>query len=283
MDFRQWMEIVDFAKPSASVKKSKVVKNPGTNAAKQLLQFRWRTKLGNDVKLQLEPKYDDAYNVVFYVNDTLYDDSSKTQESNRDPEILSGVFYVLQDKAERLNIKELTFTAFPSDADTKIVRNLPYDDQIVINYLNKFKEAVQSHIVKFIDPSQKLIDLYVKLNKPLPQTPDIDQKTLLKWADDLQQIIKNPPKQEDGSQLDPFVDYLKQLIGNGRLQSLRFNVHQLEILLFNLSNAYKSHSNRGWLRNRNRRLMIYTKLVPRYFPNWKMEVSGTHVTLTNPN
>jgi hypothetical protein len=79
MNFKQFLEIVELKKPSSKVQKKNVIKNPGTNLAHPIIQYQWNTKLGNNIKLQLTPKEDNSYFVVFYVNDTLYDFASRKE------------------------------------------------------------------------------------------------------------------------------------------------------------------------------------------------------------
>jgi hypothetical protein len=131
MNFKLWLlsEIADLTKPKGKVVKRTMIRNPGTNLATPVIQYSWKTSLDNIIKLKFIPKGDNVYEVLFYVNDTLYDDASSKLGKNRDVEILGNVFYVIKDKADRLGAQELRFEGYGSEGDTKVIKgvdvNLP--------------------------------------------------------------------------------------------------------------------------------------------------------------
>jgi hypothetical protein len=273
-------EVADPKKPIGPVKRKYVVKDRGTNVAKRVIQYHWTTSYGNKIFLQFEPRGDDSYFVMFYVNDTLYDAASRlgTQDKgvNRDSEILANVFYLLKKKADQLKAKELHFTAFKGERDIKLVRNLdvePYKAQ-ALKSLAYFTKAIGSYQVQMIPPSQSLLSLHKKLNKPEPQPqPDIDKKSWLIWAKRVGLSIRG------NLQLDSLIDQLKTAKGNNRLPMI--DLDQVIADLENLNMAVLSNTERGYEKNVNRRLKVYTRIVYKYFyPEWDVKISGTSFTLT---
>lgn len=273
MNFKTWLEIVEPFKP-ISVKKKLTSKNKGTNTEKPMLQFQWKTSKGNDVKLQLIPKNSEQTDceAIFYVNDTLDDNAGGNE---RDPEILSSVLYVLRKKAETMNIMHLFFQSHSSDNDTKIIRNLPINTHPALTQLDQFENAIKRYTPFFLPHSQKLIDFYAKVNKPLPaQQLSFDRNSWLNWIEALKKNIINPPNHQDGSDIEHFLDALKTGIGTDKFKVLNFDVSILEKTLETLSNEIKSNSEQGWRRTTNRRKEIYHRLIKKYFPDWKITISN---------
>lgn len=277
MKFKKWFnEVVDPITPKG-LKKSTIVKNQSTNTATKVIQFKWKTQRGNIVKIHFEPTGKDFYNIVFYVNDTLEDDSSKNNISNRDPEILPGVFHVIKTKADELKVNHLSFKAEDSPKDTRIIRNLPINDLNALEKLNEFKQALLKYQVKLVQPSQTKINLMAKLKRPYPQPePDIDKNLWLKWVKDIENNLNNP--NPDG--LDNFINQLiTKLSITNNLHNLNFDFDKLINELKKTSNILKSNSKAGWSRTINRRQKIYEKLVYRYFPDWEIDISGNYFYL----
>lgn len=271
------LEIVELSKPTTRVARSSITKNKGTNTPQPITQFVWRTQMGNVVNLQFEIKGQDTYNVVFYVNNTLYDDT-KIDNSKRDPEILSNVFYLLKDKADKLGARVLTFTAYKSEGDTKTIRNVVLQPKIQAANaaLNDFDQKLRYHKPTLVPPSELKINLYRKLRRPDPQ-PEVDfnPQPWLIWVANVRQSI------QQGSDLYPYLNELKSGVGSNRFNILG-DLSTLIMTLDDLSNALASHTENGWNRTQNRRLSIYSKLVKKYFSDWNVNIQGDHFTLSRP-
>lgn len=277
MQFKQWLEIVEPVK-AKGIRKSNFVINPGTNTARPATRFKWKTSLGNVIDLHFQHGQDGSYTVVFYVNGTLFDDAPKNTVNNRDSEILPTVMHTIRDKADALNAQELTFRAAKSDNDQKIIRNLPIKNLSVnaIDLLQQLKQKVSTHEVRMVPPPQSRIDLYLKLKRPPPiARPDIDQSRWMKWANLIQSLIE---KQESfgnlttikGAGLEP-----------NELQSIGFDPTQLVQILKELDQVFKSMTPEGLLRNKNRRAVIYDKLMQRYMSDkWNISRTNDYFELT---
>lgn len=276
MDFKNWLfyEVAAPTKPSSSVKKRNKIKNPGTNTAKPIIEYQFKTKLGNDVKVQFEPNGDNSYNIVFYVNNTLDDNSSKTADADRDPEILSGVLYIIANKSEKLNAQQLSFSAYSGKNDTKFVKNLeiePYKN-IALKELEKFRQILVHFPVKMIPPSQSRIDLFQRLNKGMPQPlPNLDTHKAIQFIDEYISNIDNPTYSADG--------FLNNILYMADFEKFKINTDQLIYALRNLEMAQKSQQG-GYSIVRNRRAAVYEKLLQRYFSNeWDIKKYHTSFTL----
>jgi hypothetical protein len=272
--FKYWMEVVELRKPK-SVKRTNPIKDKGTNVAHKVIQYRWTTQHGNKVMLQFEPKGDNHYSIIFYVNDVLFDYGSKLgiadKDVTRDSDILSNVFFVLKQKANQLKAKSLTFTAHKSDKDTKIIRNLSVAPvkQRAMQLLDKFVKDVYAYPVKMIPPGPAMIALSQRIGKePPPPRPDINKDSWTKWVEDMKREI------EQNMPIDEFINTLKSS------QHLPIDSHQLIPALEQLNQAIWSNTERGYERTINRRGNIYRRLVEKYFSDWQIEISGDRFTLT---
>jgi len=278
MRFRTWLEVVELSKPHGRVHRSIIVKDKGTNVAKESTQFKWTTALGNVVKLQFDHDGPNSYRVMFYVNDTLFDDAASNQNNGRDPEILSGIFYLLKNKATALGAEQLTFTAHKSDADTKVIRNVDPEQykRRALYELQQFASQVQNHQVQMVPPSETKINLWRKLKRGEPQPmPDFRQDLWLKWIQSIHsEISQNKP-------ITQFFNQLKTGIGVGDFSAINFSLDKLTSALTDFDNAVASNSTEGWERTRNRRAAVYTKLVNRYLSDdWDIKIDGDWFRLT---
>ena len=124
MNFKHWIEAVELNQPVAKVTRSNVTLGKGTNSEQRAIQYFWKTNKGNIIKLRFIPQGNDKYQIVFYVNDTLKDDATKS--SKRDIEVLSNVWFLIKNKADDLQAQELSFTAYTDDdgRDVTNVKNL---------------------------------------------------------------------------------------------------------------------------------------------------------------
>ena len=141
MNFKEWLlnETIDLIKPKKTTKRS-VIKNKGTNTAKEIIEYQFTTPIGNDVKVHFIPQDKDSYEIQFYVNDKMYDNATEKENSIRDPHVLSGVLYIMKNKAKQLKAQELSLTARTGAGDYKTVRNIPTEPRIAkaLTIINDF-------------------------------------------------------------------------------------------------------------------------------------------------
>lgn len=283
--FKLWLEIVDQQKPQSKVIRKNVIKDKGTNVARKIIEFSYNTKLGNNIKLQFSPKGDDSYDVVFYVNDTLYDFAPrmgadlKDEKYQRDTEILPIVFYLLKTKADKLNAKQLTFSAHASDRDTKIVRNLDVNapKEATLASLAKFENEVRAFQPQLIEPSQRTIDLYKKLNKQIIPQQNFNKDSWMQWISEVKLAINNLNNYKLEEQINT-------LIGQQHIGKMPLDVNDLINNLKILNNAIASNTESGYKRTINRRASIYKKILDRDFAqNWDINMTGNKFTLNRKN
>jgi len=271
MSFRAWLnEVAEPRRPDSKVSRRNIVKSGGTWRERKVIEFQFQTQQGNRVKVHFDRKEPEEYDVMFYVNDTQFDDAS----GGRDPEILSGVLWTIRTKADSLKANVLTFEAQTGDGDRKVIRNLDfsgYKDQ-ALRLLSKFKQDISSHVVSMIEPNAAI---YLKLNRPVPAArPDINKSIWFKFIENLMSLIST-----DG-QIKNILDQFKTSIHLNNLDR-HIDTRELLVVLQNLSNALESRTEAGWIRHQNRREIIWGKLVERYLSDiWNMEKIGTKFYLT---
>lgn len=159
-------EIAEPQKPN-NVSSKKITKDGGTWKERKVNEFQFKTSIGNLVKIHFDRKDHDAYSVMFYVNDTQYDDASKTDGSVRDPEIIPGVIWTIKDKVKRLKAKEVEFEAQTGDGDIKNIRNLNIDEfrPAALTEIENLKRQFNAYQVTMIEPN---VAIYKKLGRPVP-------------------------------------------------------------------------------------------------------------------
>lgn len=267
-------EIAELAKPSSKVRRQTIIKDKGTNVAHRVIQFQWTTKIGNVIKLMFEPKGDDTYSVMFYVNDVLYDFASRKGEFNdvagkqtfsgdmRDIEILGNVFYLMKLKANQLHAKQLNFRAHQGEKDERVVTGLDPEQykKLIPSLIAKLKRDINEP--EFIPPNDTIIGLYKKLNKPVPDQVPHKVHSLLKSIEE--RVGKN-------EEIDDLIYPLENQYPN----------HELAQVLKRYNDAVKSNTPMGLVIKRNRRKNVYKRIVERYFADeWNISIKGDYFELT---
>lgn len=274
MDFKKWLlsEVVELNKPTGRVKKSNVVKGAGVHE-REVIQYKWTTQKGNVVKLFFEPKGDDnSYEISFYVNDSIKDDAKSPE---RDVEILSSVFYLIKNKADKLGAEKLSWWAEATDKDNKVIRDLEFDERVFFEELNKFKRAISTHPVKYLPTTQLRKTLFQKLGRDVPEyEPDIDTNRWIEWVNEVEREISNEKRPAWLSA--KIEDFLKNIVNSGKLlKTLNYNVNDLIEVMKRYQEFLQSKTEQGLLKRTNRRLHIYRRLVDRYFSDdWNINISS---------
>lgn len=267
-------EIAELAKPSSKVRRQTIIKDKGTNVARRVIQFQWTTKIGNVIKLMFEPKGDDTYSVMFYVNDVLYDFASQKGEFNdvdgkqiffgdmRDVEILGNVFYLMKLKANQLHAKQLTFRAHQGEKDERFVTGLDPEQykKLIPSLIAQLKRYINEP--EFIPPNNTIIGLYKKLNKPIPDQVPHKVHSLLKSIEE---------KVNNNEEIDDLIYSLDNQYPN----------HELVQVLKKYNNAIKSNTPIGLIIKRNRRKNVYKRILERYFTGeWHISIKDDYFELT---
>lgn len=272
IDFHQWLnEVAEPVKPINKIHRRNITKNGGTWQEKKVLEFKFRTNIGNEVKVHFDKIEDGFYDVMFYVNDTQHDDASQNNE-NRDAEILGNVLWIIKNKSDLLGIQKLKFQAQTGEGDTKIVKNLDVNKykNYALQLLSNLASSINSYQVKMIQPN---VDLWKKLNRPIPpDRPDVDKALFNKIIVQFENLIQSNQSIQD-------------LLNNTyhKFEELnKFGIDTTEFLktIKNLSNAIESNTPWGWRRTINRRAVLWEKLMTRYFPDWTLKKDGNFFELT---
>lgn len=255
-------EIAELAKPSSKVRRQTIIKDKGTNVAHRVIQFQWTTKIGNVIKLIFKPEGQDSYNVMFYVNDVLYDFASKKENYTRDVEILGNVFYLMKLKANQLHANKLTFRAHKGERDDRVVTGLDPEQykRVIPTLIAKLKQEINEP--EFIPPNDTIIGLYKKLNRPIPDQVPHKVHALLKSIEE--RVNKN-------EEIDDLIYSLENQYPN----------HELVQVLKNYNDAIKSNTPMGLIIKRNRRKNVYKRIVERYFTDeWVISIKDDYFELT---
>lgn len=281
LEFKKWIlnEIVELKKPANPIKKRNFIKNPGTNRPTQVIEYKFITKMKNEVKIHFDVNGNDEYRIIFYVNNTVFRNSSKKEEGvDRDPEILAGVFHTVKEKAKKLGAKKLRFEAYKNEEDNKVVKNIklePLKEKLLYD-LKILYQNLLNHKVTMIPPSERQIEIAKKFNRQIGPKPDVDVESLTKQLND---VINAVYETNDSNKFET-LHKLGMLVGDIELK-IYPNSEEVYKSLSNFRNAIMSHSDQGFTIRKNKRKMIYEKLIQRYFlDEWNYEMYGDSFYLT---
>ena len=268
MNFKNWLlikEIAEPVRPSGKVSLRNIVKDGGTWRSRSVKEYKFQTTKGNEVKLHFDKLNDEnGYDVMFYVNDTQYDDAS-----GGDSEILGNVLWLMRKKADQLKADVLTFTAQNGAGDVRVIRNMDINrfKPVALQELAKMRNMIISHQVKMMKPNA---ELFARLGRAVPPDyPDLDKDKYLKIL----------------SAYELQIDSVGDLLNNTThlFQDLgRLNIDASGFIdaMKRLWEAQESNTERGFQRHRNRREFVWEKLMNRYFSDWLMEKNGVKFRLS---
>lgn len=256
-------------------------------------EYKFRTGLGNEVKVHF--KVDDnsdikSADVLFYVNDTLYDDASRIGDKVRDGEILPGVLGIVRKVSDRLGIDEITFEAFSGDGDEKIVKDLPLGDSIeeMGNIVDRVYQSVSNHELVEVDPSERMKELARKLGREPKKMYDFDKNETLVLLNRFIEYLEKFGRMDVDDRLRGYYNILvglEQIVNrskNGEFVK-RYGLDDMMVKMKGLGRILHSHSGDGYREIRNRRSGVYEKLIGRFFNDWDLEKIGKHYTMTRKN
>jgi len=266
------IEIAEPIKPLKKISKTIIKKDAGTWKERPVIQYKFKTTNGNEIKIHFEKKETNIYDVMFYVNDTQNDDASSTEKDTRDKEILANVVWMIKQKANQLKINQLTFIAQIGKNDRKNVKNLNIEKykKPFLENLNKLKFELNKYQTKLIEPNHSI---YIKLNKPIPPArPDVDKDLFNKIFQEIEQLIHN------NQSLETLLNNTYHIFENLKISGI--NINEFLKSFEDLSNAIQSNLPSGWNKYSNRREVVWEKIVNRYFSDWNVLKDGTKFELT---
>jgi len=117
--------------------------NEGGNTESEVFGKRFKTSTGNVVEVIFIPESDNWYEVVFTVNNSYDDDA--TLGKARDPEIFSGVLYLMRQMADENGIDKIQIRPREGKGDKRIVKGLSTEDvhQAVVDELSKYEKSLE--------------------------------------------------------------------------------------------------------------------------------------------
>jgi hypothetical protein len=274
------MRLVEFLDPKKPTNiKTKRQKKLGVQGSHSLVIIKeFNTSHGNNVKVcfqKIEDPFEDEdfqYTVYFYVNDTMHD------RDDRDPQIFPMVLYVIKSFIERNKVTGFKFIAISSTNDEKTVRGMD-EEKFKREYFKKLQVLVdymKANPKKEIEPSQKQIDLYKKVNRPLPKFYNIQN------YDKIVDALKNLLANKDNNQYIysngySIVGYFNPTIENSKMLNDISDAHS------NFVNSMKSNTEDGVQIKKNRRAVVYKKLIDKFLSDWDVNIDGDHFQLLKKN
>lgn len=270
MEFKEWLLITEIAEPVRPLGKvafRNIIKDGSTWRSRSVKEYRFKTTKGNEVKLHFDKLNDESngYDVMFYVNDTQYDNAS-----GGDSEILGNVLWLMRRKADQLKANVLTFTAQKGDGDIKVIRNMDISrfKPVALQELAKMRSIIGSYQVKMVKPKA---ELFARLGRPVPPDyPDLDKEKYLKIL----------------SAYESQIDSVGELVTNTThlfqdLSRLGIDASSFTDAMKRLWDAQESNTERGFHSHRNRREFVWEKLMNRHFStDWSIEKSGVKFRLS---
>jgi hypothetical protein len=282
------LEFLNPKKPE-SIKSSTVSKAGTQGSVIKLAQRRFMTAKNNDVKVQFQGKLADngekSVDVVFYVNDTLYDNSSTVDKNiKNDYEILSGVVYVILQYLDKSKINHFTFQAYRGEGDNKRLYNLPIKNLTAVNdaigiLYNKIRSFNITDDMIAAELTRRN-ELLKKINKPpVNQVVIIYKKELLEVLHKLKQLLID--LQPSSESIQEFTN-LYQLLERYNVRVEGWEEYQNLIPLLNeVRQILMSYGSQGVMVNRNRRLSVYSKLLKTNFSKeWDIQQYGDNFELS---
>jgi hypothetical protein len=271
-------------KPTSKITKRNIIKQQGTIRAHKVIQYQFTTENGNNVKVHVKPDGENSYDILFYVNDNMYDDSSsKNSESGRDKEILNGVLYVIQHVIKYLKPERITFEAISSDGDSKQVKNIDITKPKIelLKAIKMVKEQLEQYEATIVQPSKMRLELSQMSGKPLQTLYDINKSEYIELLNSLINSIQTDNQNLFGLEWD-----LQTKIHNDKSWKNIYNskIDPNEILLNKLNlytTAVKSNKPEGTIIQTNRRANVYERLLNKYFANeWDIKKNGDFFEMT---
>lgn len=287
--FKDWLlsEIVELKQPQ-NAKKSKHTFDSGTNTATSGYRFYFITSLGNKVDLLFKHIGNNDYQITFYVNGKLTDDVERNEDSsNRDPEILSGVFYLIKDRTKKMKINNIRFSAHKGKKDTKVVKNKNLTNNItnLKNAIFKLKDFISSYIPKNINHSPSMQLFATQNNRTLRKTDLTEEQRndVLSNCDKLSLIINNLQSNSSClNQISPIILIKNEIISIINYMKLENeSLYYFETAVDLLIKDIQSYREEGVEMQRNRREAVYEKLIKRHLSDeWNYKLSNTSFYLT---
>ena len=261
-------------KTPSGIKRSTVSKAGVQGSTIKLNQYAFTTSQGNVVKVQfkIDPSDKSEADVVFYVNDTLDDDSS----GGLDTEIMSGVLGIIKKVADSRKLNTITFSAWAGKGDTKRIKGLKEDREGFQQIASPILSWTEQNEPETLPPTDRMRELAAALGR--------EPKSRQSW-----------PKEQLEKALGHLMAYLHD--GSGMFQSIVYELENEPIYAKlgevipgwdaflkearKLADARMSNTDSGLTVRRNRRAAVYDRLIQRFMADeWKVEKSYDSYTLT---
>lgn len=270
MRIRALLEIVSPKKPERV--KSGIYRKPGVQGSVSKVRTRsFTTSKGNHVRVLFDVQPDEGEKIVdinFYVNDTHYDDSSTAGGKHKnDFEILSGVLYLARSFVDRGKYNRIKFTAQKGAGDSKTVFGLNLD-----KYKESYAKALETLLSEIQDyqPSQEEIELSRRRAEDIRRKFGKEVPTEVIYASKLVPAIQKLLSSMNSLSEEEFNGLHNQLRRWDKTVDQWKSYRNVIDRGVELRNAFESHSESGVTINKNRRASLYTRLIKKHFPDWRI-------------
>jgi|688.fasta_scaffold213153_1 hypothetical protein len=282
-------ELLEPKKPGSAVKSSTVSVSGAQGSISKISQQKFTTSKGNVVKVWFKPTQADDGNpsveITFYVNDTVYDNSSSEgKDIANDFEILSGVGYLVNNTLDRKKLNHCTFLAYSSNRDTRTKFNIPLEKYLV--KLNHSLTTFYDQIANFNPTPEQLSAelerrnaLLARLKRPLETSVNMVDPNLTNALSQMHAFINQPFDEtslERYSKLLTAIEHSSShyVYNNTGFPKLINDLHEFKLIV-------RSYSKDGAEITSNRRASVYSKLIQKFFSDkWDIKTQGAHFTLT---
>jgi hypothetical protein len=283
MKFLEYLNESIVPRKPGNMKKRQVKKNKGLVGEYEVTEISFTTALGNVVKVQWNIKNlgtnEKTADIVFYVNDTL-DDRGGRGDGSVDHDIMGGVLWIVDMYADKLGLKELTFSAWSGKGDTKLVSRLDMKKPLELTKkgVSEYMEKVRGFTPTELPVSKSRMELAMKLGREPVKLFDVDVGNVMELLGEIQEKLGNNDVMIAG-----VVREFGELV-YGKLDEHIPGGRELYDILQKYVTVRLSHEEGGVPVHKNRRKELYTRLMDKFFKGkWDVKESGGGFTLTRKN
>lgn len=234
-------ESLEIQKPKNGIKVKKYIADSGTMIAKKAICYTFITSKNNKVDVIFKKINNLSENITFYVNN-----ETNINTNERDIEILSGVMYILTQRAKKSQANMFTFHAIQSSnkKDDRYLKNMDFKNihATLTSNLRQIKQMLDKVTPKFKETQNDVIEAIDNISK----TQMIGNVWLM---DDIKILHKN--------------EIIDEQLYKQTVQQIK------EYIMIWKSNYTKE----GFRKTTNRRSNVYLYLMKKYMSNdWEIHI-----------
>jgi hypothetical protein len=261
-------ELLEPKKPESKVKSATLSKSGLQGSTNKIAQRTFTTNKGNQVDIQFKTTTEDnvkATDVVFYVNGTMYDNSStEGKDIDNDFDILSGVGYIVKTYLDKAKIDRCTFSAHSTSSDTKHKFNIPV-------------ERPKRELIASLQGLSSVTNELLKTEQD--EIRNKKYNIVLETIEAIKQYLTQPVENYSSRDFDKLYWQMRNAVDMKLSKYPEMNevFKQLERFI----SVIASYSPEGVHIRQNRRFQVYSKILNKFFAStWNIETYGDNFILT---